>query len=69
MTRPQQQEIARSGRTDVDPDAAASKATNHGDVDPPIGKVPPGNEPGHHPDREQDKPEALGGAGHGTGRD
>src|SRR4051794_25987214 len=50
MTRPQQPELARSGRTDVDPDSAAAKATDHGDVDPPRGAVPPENQPGHHPE-------------------
>ena len=55
MSTPQQPEIRRSGRTPVVPDY-----TN--DVDDPLdekgnaGRVPEANEPGHHPQVEQDKP-------------
>jgi hypothetical protein len=67
MTRPQQPEIERSGRTPVDEDAVQGTDHPRPDrvADPPRGPVPEANRPGHHPDREQDKPEALGGAGHG----
>lgn len=55
MTRAQQPELARSGRTDVDPD--------HVQTDRPprtggrTGPVPEENQPGYNPDEEQDKPE------------
>lgn len=59
MSRPQQPEIARSGRTDVDPDHAgealegnrAPRSTGK------TGPVPAENQPGHHPPEEQDKPD------------
>ena len=57
MTKPQQPELARSGRGDTDP---ASVKTRHGgptDETPPTGAVPEHNLPGHRPDHEQDKPE------------
>jgi hypothetical protein len=61
MTKPQQPEIARSGRGEVDPNAVK---TRH-DEDLPSGSgntgpIPEDNLPGHHPDKEQDKPD-LGG--------
>lgn len=57
MTNPQQPELRRSGRGATDEDSAKSKASSNlppddGDVAP----VPPDNQPGHHPDQEQDKP-------------
>ncbi|HVL32686.1 MAG TPA: hypothetical protein VM600_03795 [Actinomycetota bacterium] len=65
--RPQQQEINRSGHTPVDPDHREEVAAN-GLPDPKTkGDVPPENRPGHHPDKEQDQPQEMGGAGHGTG--
>lgn len=58
MTKPQQPELARSGRGEVDPAAAK---TRHADGPPPVsgnpGPVPEHNRPGHHPEREQDKPD------------
>ena len=57
-SKPQQREIDRSGRGNVDPDSVKAKQ----DVwDAPTGKgrtgpVPPENRPGHHPDKEQDRP-------------
>jgi hypothetical protein len=66
MSRPQQPEIARSGRTPVDPDYTEGSMPQDTSNDPALGPVPPANQPGHHPEREQDKPEALGGAGHGS---
>lgn len=60
MGRPQQPELNRSGRTDLDPDHIETVVGAQGkraprDEDAP-GKVPDANQPGHHPDREQDKP-------------
>lgn len=59
MSRPQQPEIARSGRTDVDPEHAAEslegrRTPRHKGR---TGPVPPENQPGHHPSDEQDKPD------------
>ena len=69
MSKPQQPELDRSGRTPVDQDHVEEMArdADHPADDKPRGRVPPGNRPGNRPDKVQDKPEALGGAGHGTG--
>jgi hypothetical protein len=68
MPNPQQPELRRSEYTDADQDAWDLKAE-----EPRSGKgtggpqpVPEDNQPGHHPDHEQDKPVDLGGAGHGS---
>ena len=60
MSKPQQPEIGRSRRTpSQDPDSAAAvlegspRLTDEG----PGGPVPPENQPGHHPAKEQDKPD------------
>jgi hypothetical protein len=59
MARPQQPEMARSGKTDLDPDHAATELG--GEKKPrskgPTGPVPPENQPGHRPEQEQDKPD------------
>ena len=60
MSNPQQPELARSRKTPAqDPDAAA--AVLEGQRQPsqggPGGPVPPDNQPGHHPEKEQDKPD------------
>ena len=58
-SKPQQREVDRSGRGNVDPDAVKAKQ----DVwESPkdkgrSGSVPPGNRPGQHPAKEQDKPD------------
>ncbi len=57
MSTPQQQEVQRSGRGEIHPQARriareADDAKANGDV----GKVPEENEPGHHPEQGQDKP-------------
>src|SRR5215212_7659461 len=58
MAKPQQPEIARSGRGDVVEDSVKERLTvpqsteTKGDV----GVVPEDNLPGHHPEHEQDKP-------------
>jgi hypothetical protein len=57
-SKPQQPEVERSGRGDVDPDGRritreADRRKREGGR---TGKIPPENRPGHRPDREQDKP-------------
>jgi hypothetical protein len=59
MGRPQQPELARSGRTDLDPDRIGTELESR---KPPrstgrTGPVPPDNQPGHHPEEEADKPD------------
>jgi hypothetical protein len=59
MARPQQPELARSAKTDLDPDhietgLQGQKAPATGGE---TGPVPPANQPGHHPPKEQDKPD------------
>lgn len=55
---PQQPELRRSGRGDTDPEG---RRISH-IVDDRVsekgrgGPIPPDNRPGHHPEREQDKP-------------
>jgi hypothetical protein len=56
MTKPQQPEIARSGRGETDPAAAKTRTGGPTDATPPAGPVPEDNLPGHHPEQEQDKP-------------
>ena len=57
--RPQQPEIERRGLGEVDQDGRA--LTRESDQDRSTsgrtGPVPPENQPGHHPEHEQDKPE------------
>lgn len=59
MARPQQPELARSAKTDLDPDHIETGL--QGQKAPAVGgetgPVPPGNQPGHHPSKEQDKPD------------
>jgi hypothetical protein len=59
MSRPQQPELARSAKTDLDPDHVETGL--QGQPKPKAGgatgPVPPENEPGHHPPKEQDKPD------------
>lgn len=61
MGRPQQEELARSGRTDLDPDHAETRIGGRGHRAPrdegTALPVPEENEPGHRPEREQDKPD------------
>jgi hypothetical protein len=57
MTKPQQPEIARSGRSEVDPGAVKTRHGGPTDSTGPVGAVPEDNQPGHHPEHEQDKPE------------
>jgi translation initiation factor IF-2 len=59
MSRPQQPELARSAKTDLDPDHVETglqgqkKPVSGGETGP----VPSENQPGHHPPEEQDKPD------------
>jgi hypothetical protein len=59
MARPQQPELARSGKTDLDPDHVETGL--EGQPTPPsggeTGPIPVDNQPGHHPTKEQDKPD------------
>ncbi len=69
MTKPQQPELGRSDRTPLNQGAEVDTGDNS---DPGEsghqGRIPEDNRPGHHPEREQDKPVQLGGAGHGTNK-
>ena len=58
MDRPQQQEIERSGRGDVDPQGRriTREADRPEQEREKGGKVPPKNRPGSRPKKEQDKP-------------
>lgn len=57
--RPQQEELARSERGKTRPQSWAERSEGEKDPDREGGggPVPEENRPGHHPDREQDKPE------------
>ncbi len=59
MSRPQQPELARSAKTDLDPDHVETglQGQRKPKADGPTGPVPPENAPGHHPPKEQDKPD------------
>lgn len=57
MTKPQQTELARSGRGDVDPAAAKTRRGGPTDETAPTGAIPEENLPGHRPEHDQDKPE------------
>ena len=59
MERPQQEEIARSERSDVDHEgrSVSQRAKSQPDTRGPTGPVPEENRPGHHPEVEQDKPD------------
>lgn len=58
MSKPQQQELARSQHTPLDPTERArqSERAAPGSEDSPDA-VPEENEAGHHPEEEQDKPD------------
>jgi hypothetical protein len=61
MATPQQPELHRSGRGSTDPKSAKTTATTlplEGS-EGTTGPVPEDNQPGHHPETEQDKPAAL----------
>jgi hypothetical protein len=63
MTKPQQPELRRSGLGSTDQDAAEIRAGeaevragNKVQQSSGMGPVPESNRPGHHPEKEQDKP-------------
>lgn len=58
MPKPQQPELHRSGRGASDPASAKTKAevAGTGPRSEGGGRVPEENQPGHHPEQEQDKP-------------
>jgi hypothetical protein len=56
MSTPQQPELHRSGRGASDPKSAKANLDGPGAEEGDAGPVPPDNQPGHHPDEEQDKP-------------
>ena len=61
MTKPQQPEIARSGKGEVTQEgrrqAGRERPSKSKDEGGKTGKVPPENEPGRKPEHEHDKPE------------
>ncbi len=58
MTKPQQPELRRAGRGATDDDSAKAKAAaSLPEGDGAVAPVPPDNQPGHHPEQEQDKPD------------
>ena len=61
MSTPQQPELHRSQRGDSDPNMAAksdvSAETKAPAGDGGVAPVPEDNQPGHHPEQEQDKPD------------
>ena len=60
MPNPQQPELSRSRRTPLDPDSIGSdlEAASTPVEDEATGPVPRENQPGHHPEHDQDKPDA-----------
>jgi hypothetical protein len=61
MSNPQQPELRRSGKGDTVQDSwgnAAGSAENPG-PEGAAGPVPEANQPGHHPEKEQDKPDVA----------
>lgn len=59
MSNPQQPELARSRKTPaLDPDAVAGVAASGAPASTdPVAPVPADNQPAHHPEQEQDKPD------------
>ncbi|HJP66258.1 MAG TPA: hypothetical protein VKA30_08145 [Actinomycetota bacterium] len=58
QSKPQQRELDRSGRGKVDPDRVKGKQDvwNAPKAKGRTGPVPPDNQPGHHPKKDQDQP-------------
>ena len=58
MSQRQQREVARSERGEIDPQARriAREGKQADDEKGRRGKITPENRPGHHPQKEQDKP-------------
>ena len=59
MVKPQQPELARSGRGEVDPNAVKTRHGGPTDTSEAPAPVPEDNLPGHHPAEEQDKPDVT----------
>ncbi|MDP9402607.1 MAG: hypothetical protein M3P85_04580 [Actinomycetota bacterium] len=59
MSNPQQPEIRRSGRGEVVQDAVKTRHGGPTDETGNTGPVPEDNQPGHHPEVDQDKPTAV----------
>ena len=61
MGRPQQPELGRSGHSSVSGGQHAGEViegqVQAGEEEGTAGPVPEDNRPGHHPEREQDKPD------------
>jgi hypothetical protein len=60
MGKPQQPELGRSGHTPVDQGRHAKEAIQgqgRPGAEDATGPVPEDNQPGHRPDKEQDKPD------------
>ncbi len=58
MPNPQQPELRRSGLGSTTDDSIKSNAATEPPAeDSGTAPVPPANQPGHHPDEEQDKPD------------
>jgi hypothetical protein len=57
VTKPQQPELARSGRSEADPAAVKTRHGGPTDSTAPVGTIPEDNLPGHHPEHDQDKPD------------
>jgi hypothetical protein len=57
-SKPQQPELERSGRSEVDPEGRriTREEERRGRAGGKAGKIPPENRPGHRPAKEQDKP-------------
>ena len=56
MSNPQQPEIRRSERSEVVQDAVKTRHGGPTDESDDTGAIPDANQPGHHPDVEQDQP-------------
>jgi len=58
MTKPQQPELHRSGRGEIDEQSrkVTRERERRGGAGKERPKVPEDNRPGHHPPKEQDKP-------------
>ncbi|MDQ4070229.1 MAG: hypothetical protein M3203_12280 [Actinomycetota bacterium] len=58
MSKPQQPELHRSGKGATDPASAKANPEVSGrpGAEGAAGPVPEDNQPGHHPEQEQDKP-------------
>ncbi|MEQ8842964.1 MAG: hypothetical protein RIB98_18455 [Acidimicrobiales bacterium] len=72
MARPQNEELNRSGNTPLDPDSIGGRleARDQPQADDHMGgPVPPENRPGHHPETEQDQPDADAFVARFSGRD